>query len=192
MARYYKSMDQPSAKPFEKLGEQLKTLRESSSESMAEVSGAVEIDTRILQRIENGLERPSEDVLMLLISHFGMRDNEAVELWELAGYDQPTGKNRGLDDSNSRPVLMMMALDTRILYSDNAHIAADNNGLVLNFLQKNGAGDQQLPIARIGMSYDHARDVLRALQQSLDQADALKRPKGLPAPKSGNKKPGLN
>lgn len=186
-------MEQPSAKPFAKLGKQLRFVREKLRESMAEVSGAVEIDTKILQRIENGLERPSEDVLMLLISHFGMRDDEAVELWELAGYDQPSDRNRSENETVSRPVLMMMALDTRILYSDSAHIAADNNGVVLNFLQKNGAGDQQVPIARIGMSYDQAGSILEVLQQTLNQAETLRRPKGLPAPKpTDTQKPNQN
>lgn len=52
-----------------------------------EVSGAVEIDEKRLKRIEAGIERPAEDILLLLISHFGVADREAVQLWELADYD---------------------------------------------------------------------------------------------------------
>ncbi len=74
--------------PFKTLGTHLKYLREHSSESLAEVSGAVEINEDIMERIEQGVERPSEEILMLLISHFNMQDNEAVQLWELAGYDK--------------------------------------------------------------------------------------------------------
>ncbi len=182
-------MEQSSAKPFEKLGEQLKAIREKMCESMAEVSGAVEIEPKILQRIEKGLERPSEDVLMLMISHFGMRDDEAVGLWELAGYGQPDFKNRGQEDNGTRPVLMMMALDTRILYSDSAHISADKNGVVLNFAQKNGSNDQNVPIARVGMSYEQANDVLKVLQQTLAQAEAMRQSHGLPEPRPNHKKP---
>src|SRR5438309_12010771 len=73
--------------PFKTLGTHLKYLREQSNESLAEVSGAVEIAEDALMRIEDGQERPEEDILLLLINHFAMPDQEAVQLWELAGYD---------------------------------------------------------------------------------------------------------
>src|SRR6185369_17990187 len=75
--------------PFNTLGDKLKTIRQKLHESVAEVSGAVEIDEQSLQRIEQGTERPTEDILMLLINHFGMQDDDAASLWQLAGYDQP-------------------------------------------------------------------------------------------------------
>src|SRR3954466_15482690 len=72
--------------PFRPLGRQLKELRTRANESLAEASGAVEIDVRELAGYELGKDRPSEDVLLLLISHFGAKDDEAVRLWEMAGY----------------------------------------------------------------------------------------------------------
>ena len=173
--------------PFQELGGELKSIRVKLCESMTEVSGAVEIDTEALERIESGEERPSEDVLMLLISHFDIADDDAVELWELAGYDQPSGKARDYrsdDDLQNRQVVMMMALDTRILYSDSAHINANKNGVVLNFLQNSGTPNQQVPIAQIGMSYTQAHELLRVLHQTLDQAKVVHAPKALPTPKS--------
>src|SRR3954469_20349750 len=75
--------------PFKTLGEKLKIIRQKLHESVAEVSGAVEIEEQVLSRIEQGHERPSEDILLLLINHFGMQDDDAAKLWQLAGYDQP-------------------------------------------------------------------------------------------------------
>src|SRR5437868_12329616 len=72
--------------PYQTLGKTLKDLRHRASESLAEASGAVEIDVRELASFELGKARPSEDVLLLLISHFGAKDDEAVKLWEMAGY----------------------------------------------------------------------------------------------------------
>ncbi len=72
--------------PFRTLGKHLKILRENQRKSLAEVSGAVEIDTDVLERIEKGEERPSEDLLMLLVSYFDLKDHEAVQLWDSAGY----------------------------------------------------------------------------------------------------------
>ena len=53
-------MDKPSTgpKPYEKLGRKLKDLRQLSRESLAEVSGAVEIDVNVLERFEAGVDRP--------------------------------------------------------------------------------------------------------------------------------------
>src|SRR5664279_6184040 len=87
--------------PFEPLGTQLKRLREVKSESLAEVSGAVEIDEKDLTRIETGHERPSEDILLLLISHFGVQDDKAAELWELAGYDDKAREEDGDERGDS-------------------------------------------------------------------------------------------
>src|SRR3972149_10168103 len=80
-------MDKPKSEtPHKPLGKKLKELRISANESLAEASGAVEIDVRQLVSFELGQSRPTEDVLLLLLSHFGVKDDEAVRLWEVAGY----------------------------------------------------------------------------------------------------------
>lgn len=92
-------------------------MRERLSESVAEVSGAVEIEEDALERIEQGIERPSEEILMLLMSHFNMQDTEAVQIWELAGYDRNFGPDvsTGITDDFSavKPMVMLLALDVR-------------------------------------------------------------------------------
>lgn len=80
-------MDKPKSEtPFKPLGKKLKELRNQANESLAEASGAVEIDVRQLASFELGQTRPAEDVLLLLLSHFSVKDDEAVKLWEVAGY----------------------------------------------------------------------------------------------------------
>ena len=81
----------PHKPPHKTLGKYLKSMRQKLQESLGETSGAVEIDVEQLDRFERGAEVPSEDILMLLISHFNLQDDEAVELWELAGYDSDSG-----------------------------------------------------------------------------------------------------
>jgi transcriptional regulator with XRE-family HTH domain len=173
------------------LGAQLKVLRQKAQESVADVAGAVEIDETAMRHIEQGAERPSEDILMLLLNHFGICENEAADLWMLAGYDFPSDQdnttNTGLrEDAATHPLMVMMALDLRILYSDQAHITANKRGVVISFLQEgvNLQGKtQEVPVARIGMSYEQAQDFLRVLNHTLAQADYLRSPKGLPVPK---------
>jgi transcriptional regulator with XRE-family HTH domain len=185
--RYYGCMREQRDIPFKSLGIQLKELRQKLQETVAEVAGAVEIDESALNLIEQGSERPSEDILMLLISHFGMHEDEATNLWVLAGYDQPQDDNEvdSTDDTANHSVVVMMTIDTRILYSDQATISADKNGVVLNFLQASNVArqPQQLPIARVGMSYDQAHELLHILQNTMSKAAMIRQPKGLPAPR---------
>jgi transcriptional regulator with XRE-family HTH domain len=161
--------------PFKTLGEKLKTIRQKLHESVAEVSGAVEIEEQLLSRIEQGHERPSEDILLLLINHFGMQDDDAAKLWQLAGYDQPHDHDHGQSSDASRTMVMIMAVDPRIIYSDGVQITANNVGVVLNFSQNNGA-QQPLTTARIGMSREQAYGLLRTLERTLEQS----KPRQLP------------
>jgi len=173
--------------PFKTLGSHLKYLREQLQQSPAEVSGAVEIDESMLLRIEEGLERPSEDILLLLISHYDMQDQEAVQLWELAGYDgdgAPTSTRFRPEDmvGPNKQLIMLLAMDMRTMYSDGLDVNINQAGITLNFTQASGKG-QRMPFGRIGMSYDQAQNVLRTLQDALLKARYLKHPRGLPAPK---------
>jgi transcriptional regulator with XRE-family HTH domain len=167
--------------PFKSLGERLKTLRQKLQESVADVSGAVEIDEKQLERIEKGSERPGEDILLLLISHFGMSDDEAAGLWQLAGYEPPhlhEHNHDAPDDlKNDRNLVLVMAVDPRVIYSDGVQVHATKNGVVLNFSQGTGAS-KPMTTARIGMSREQAYDVLKTLQETLQNSEPRQLPPG--------------
>jgi transcriptional regulator with XRE-family HTH domain len=168
--------------PYQTLGKHLRYLREQSKQSMAEVSGAVEIDELILARIEAGLERPSEDILLLLISHFGMPNQEAIQLWELAGYDgDMPDQLRPSDEAQSatKNVVMLLAFDMRTVYTDAVDVNVTQSGLTMNFSQ--GSDQERLaPVARLGMSFEQAEQVLKSLQNALLKAKYMRGPKVLP------------
>jgi len=151
--------------PYETLGSQLRHLRERNRESIAEVSGAVEIDAAELDNIESGAERPSEDILLLLISHF----DKAAELWQLAGYDrqEEEREHETTAQSNGRQQTLMVMIDPRVMYSDSVEVAANSKGVVLNFSQAAGQNGQALTVSRIGMSHEQAKLVMGVLHQAL-------------------------
>lgn len=166
--------------PFQSLGGQLKQLREKRQESLAEVSGAVEIDPDVLQAYEQGAERPGEDILLLLISHFATKDEIATKLWNLAGYDQeelPTQQLANSVNESIRNGAVTMASNAPVVYTDMVHVMVNNYGVVMNFMQTAGNSNQAQAIARIGMSKEHAQSVLEILQKTL----ALSDPKRLPS-----------
>lgn len=150
---------------------------------MAEVSGAVEIEVAQLSEIEQGKSRPSEDILLLLISYFAMKDDEATRLWELAGFDQddtPSTHMVNDDQGNAKSAVMVMPGEARIVYTDMVHIMVNNYGVVMNFMQGAGPGNQPLAVSRIGMSKEHAQSVLEVLKNTLEQADKVQPQKSLP------------
>jgi transcriptional regulator with XRE-family HTH domain len=172
-----------SKAPYSTLGSHLKYVREQSRESLLEVSGAVEIDQQRLERIEAGLERPAEEILLLLISHFGVADREAVQLWELAEYDshmpdqiKPETIEQQLASKN---VVMLVGFDTRTIYSDGLDVIWNKAGMTLNFTQTT-ALDQNLPVAKVGMSYEQAEQVVNTLQRAILRAKYVGNTKLLP------------
>jgi transcriptional regulator with XRE-family HTH domain len=157
--------------PYISLGSHLKYVREQSSQTIAEVSGAVEIDEQHLEKIEAGLVRPEEDILLLLISYFGVKDREAVQLWELADYDSDMPEEiRPADDplqlTGGKPTIMLLAMDLRTIYSDGMEINVNPAGVTLNFTQSQSP-TQSNSVGRIGMSHAQAEAVIQTMQRAL-------------------------
>jgi len=153
--------------PYKNLGRQLKDLRTRANESLAEASGAVEIDVRELAGYELGKLRPTEDVLLLLISHFGAKDDEAVKLWETAGYASDKAASAQMNSTDS-PTLNATINEGRILFTDVVDIMVNNYGVVMNFMQT-GSANTSHPVARVGMSREHAKSILKILEVTLSQ-----------------------
>lgn len=150
-------------------------MRRRFRESLAEVSGAVEIDVTTLGEIEAGNKLPSEDVVMLLISHFSLREDEATKLWRLAGFDNALS---GVSLAASSPENFTFT-DNRVLYTDMVQVSANNYGVILNFLQGIGSDGKPSAVARIGMSREHAKSIVEVLSRTIDMADNKLEPKKL-------------
>lgn len=163
--------------PHLTLGNYLRKRRESIHESLAEVSGAVEIDVETLSKIEQGILLPTEDILLLLISHLSINEDDAVEVWEMAGYEQQKPQTESSDQDNKQ-MFMVIPFDNRVLYTDEMQVTANKHGVVLNFMQS--GNNQSTTIARIGMSREYARTMIEILKNSLEQKPAV--PRMLPKP----------
>lgn len=153
--------------PYKNIGERLRKWRQQMHESIAEVSGAVEIDTEQLKKIEKGVELPTEDILLLLISHLEVQEKDARTIIEQAGYAR-TEQMSNMDEQLIKQMLMIIPFDNRILYSDSVNISASPNGVVMDFLQTS-ANPQPATIGRIGMSLDHAGRMQKLLTEILDK-----------------------
>ena len=175
--------------PYKMLGARLKTLRQSVYESLAEVSGALEIEATTLAKIEQGNLHPSEETLLLLMTHFAVKDDEATKIWQLAGYSEdkmPVSSATNEIQADTKPQVLIAANDARTVYTDQVHVMVNNYGVVMNFMQ-NGGSNQPNAVARVGMSRQHAESVLKVLQQTLEQSKVSQTPKILPAPENQDK-----
>ena len=162
---------------YQTLGKQLKALRSRSGESLAEASGAVEIDVKELANIELGKSRPSEDVLLLLISHFGARDDEALALWEMAGYGNDKIPIVHIGNEGMASQFGAIAQEQRVLFTDVVDIMVNNYGVVMSFMQTAGPSNPPINVAKVGMSREHAKSVLQILQTTLSQTEQQTRSK---------------
>lgn len=167
-------------KPYAKLGIKLKAVRLKTKRTLDEVSGAVEIDVEQLKSIESGLKRPEEEVMLLLISYYNLADKEASSLWAMAHYESALSEHMVFDNlptpnienivsqMTSKPMVMLMAIEQRIIYSDGFEISWNEAGLNINFTQNNtGVRPQNLSIAKIGMSYSQVNKLVQALEMAL-------------------------
>lgn len=183
-------MKKPSSSPpFADFGKHLRLLREKLSETLVEASGAVEIDAGELASFELGKQRPSEEILMLLISHFGVIGEEAVSLWGLAGYGAEKSYPEQIPASTGQfqPDSVFLG-ESRIIYTDMIHVIVNPYGVVMNFMQGAGSNTPPVAVARIGMSREHASSVLQVLQTTLAQSEKAQSsitPKQLSSPEEG-------
>ena len=161
-------MNEADKNPYKPLGKQLKRLRIQANESLAEVSGAVEIDVMELAGFELGKSRPAEDVLLLLISHFGAKDDQAIKLWEMAGYTMD--KIPVSHDTNQPSIVPETSPVDRVLFTDVVDIVVNNYGVIMNFMQTGPANTTQM-VSRVGMSREHAKSILRILQTTIAQTE---------------------
>ncbi|HUD06265.1 MAG TPA: helix-turn-helix transcriptional regulator [Candidatus Saccharimonadales bacterium] len=155
--------------PYKSLGNKIRSLREKSHETLAEVSGAVEIDTHLLIGIEKGVKLPNEDILILIIRHFELNNSEAFKLWQLAGYDKDQTTVGGFGLSASPTMLVLIPIDNKVIYTDQVHVNSTSFGITMNFMQSAQASNnsQPQPIARLGMSLEHAKSLVTLLNDTL-------------------------
>jgi len=156
--------------PYKNIGQRIRKWRQELHESIAEVSGAVEIDSEQLSKIEKGVELPSEEILLLLISYLDVGEKDAALILEQAGYVRPDkiGGLSPMDEQIIKQTLMVIPFDNRILYSDSVNISATPSGVVMDFLQTN-SNPQPATVARIGMSLEHAARMQKLLTDMLSK-----------------------
>lgn len=154
--------------PYSSFGTHLKAIREAAQESLDEVCGAVEIDPATLSNLESGSAQPSEDLVLLLINHFALAEDEAEKMWDLAGYKESAPQTNVVAvEQPTQQTAYITPADARIVYTDLVHVNANKFGVVINFMQNLGP-NQPMAVSRVGMSHEHAEALLEVLHKTID------------------------
>ncbi len=75
---------------------------------------------------------------------------------------------KNVKEKNIQKVRVSVNLDnTPVLYTDNVNMTINDNGVVMDVMQRLGATDQVRIVSRIGMSREHAKKFLEKLGQLL-------------------------
>ena len=171
------------------LGQKIRSKRLDLKQSLSEVSGSIEIDENELIKIETGLQKPSQEVLELIIEHFKITEMEANTLFDLAGYGSenifPSNLMEFLQSLGTKCIVMLSPIEQKVVLSDSLDIHIDKDNIVFNFKQILG-NNQPTSVSKVAMNVNQAYQVMDLLTKALIKHNYLKNPKSLPS-KSDNK-----
>lgn len=175
------------------LGKKLKEFRSERKETLANVAKALGIDRTYLSRLESAHRKPSARVLTQLLNYYNVSFGEIAQLMTLAGYpivDIPENKNQ-LGTEQGKEVRMSMEENKNdsekpsvqspapagfnvkipeslpVLYTDSIYVTATKYGLVMDIAQNMASTNNQVVVARVGFSREHAQALLKVLSQKI-------------------------
>ncbi len=76
------------------------------------------------------------------------------------------------DNKSEQKVEAKVNLDptkTPILYTNSVFVSSDDHGVTLDFAQRMGPTADQTIVARVGMSANHAKSLLKVLNENLEK-----------------------
>jgi Protein of unknown function (DUF3467) len=200
-ALYNECMKSNKNKPYELLGETLRRYRESTLKSVDDLAAVMELKVSEITELEAGNLKPTENVIEMFSSHFKLSDMEEDMLWEQAGYPDPEMYQEGFcpghdnefetcHDSVNAPHMPGMPMfsdpgithivvpaESRVLFTDMSHVTTSTMGVNINFIQSNVPNLPPVVVARVGMSKEHAKQLIDILTEGLEKLEEQGKPK---------------
>lgn len=160
------------------LGLFLSSKRKQNNFASSVVAEKIGVSASYYSRIENGKERPSTDALENISKLYDLAPEDILLLKQFAGYEPVNATNSQPQTINTEdnakgfpPINVKIDPEkNRILFSDGMYISISDNGVVFDFGQKVGPNNEQVIVARIGVSYRHAEKIHKLLGEQLENA----------------------
>jgi len=78
------------------------------------------------------------------------------------------------DEKKDEGINLNINLDTTpVLYTDNVFMSVNEDGVVLDVVQRVGSSNQARVVSRLGMSKTHAKKFIKALSDLLAQSEGI-------------------
>lgn len=165
------------------IGKEIRTIRKAANESLAETAEALGIDRSHLNKIELGAYKPSLQLLNTILAHFSVEGIKANQLRDLLARGPVehvvvgSPGERSTDMAQQAPVQQQpvgqVSLDPAknpVVYTDSTFVSSTDYGLVLDVAQTVGGNPQQnFVVARVGMSFDHAKKLIEVMNDHLQK-----------------------
>jgi transcriptional regulator with XRE-family HTH domain len=164
------------------LGKEIRKLRKETGQSLIKVSGSLNIERSHLNKIELGAYKPSLELLNRILDHFSVEGIKANQLRDLLQHGQvermvvegiERKDNKHMNQAVKKPEqVAQISIDPAanpVLFSDSILVSSSDYGLVLDVAQKVGNGPQHHIVARIGISFDHAKKLLEVISDHIQK-----------------------
>lgn len=164
------------------LGKELRQIRKERGESLVQVAAAIKMDRSHLNKVELGEYMPSDEMLRHLISYFSLSEGKANRLLDLGGIKSRVvvawrGPERGdMKDEDKKDAkqqgvnISVDPVNRPVLYTDSALVYTTSYGLTIDFAQTvGGAQNQHVVTTRVGMSYEHAKELIKAISEQIEK-----------------------
>lgn len=166
---------------YKELGTKLREYRKKLDIGIKGVSRSLEINYSYLSKLETGTERPSRDLLNKIIFNYGLQKEQAIELFNLAGYRGGViAVTNEAEKKQKETPQVEIPVGSQTLYSDVVNITVTPHGFVLNFAQQLGPTNQYVIVSRIGMSKEHVESLIKVLKGLLVKASGKKATRKVP------------
>lgn len=170
--------------PFIKLGSRIKEYRVRKGENITQAAKALRLDRTYLSRLENGHLQPTGHLLERICDYYAISEDKASEIYTLAGYagkdivmqnkegggvEKRMEENQISGNKDSKGIELNVPNNAVVLYTDSAFVTTNEFGICIDFAQRLGSTNKHNVVTRVGMSKEHARALIKILQERLDQ-----------------------
>lgn len=169
--------------PFIKLGTTIKEYRVRKGENITQAAKALKLDRTYLSRLENGHLQPTRNLLERICDYYSIPEDTASEVYTLAGYAgkdivmqnkvgegvEKRMENQVSGNKDSKGIELNVPSNAVVLYTDSAFVTTNEFGICIDFAQRLGSTNKHNVVTRVGMSKDHAKALIKVLQERLAQ-----------------------
>lgn len=173
---------------FVDFGHRIRMYRVQKGENITQAAKGLELDRTYLSRLENGHLQPTRKLLEKICEYYLIPEDEASEIYTLAGYagkdivmqnkkgegvERRMEGNQISESRGAKGIELNVPSNAVVLYTDSAFVTTNEFGICIDFAQRLGSTNKHNVVTRVGMSKEHARALIKVLQERLKEGGPI-------------------